>query len=57
MVKRERGLSIETAARRAVTRCIHWGRTEHRLRALRRRNHFLTEILHHHSYNGRDTGA
>lgn len=35
----------ETAARgRAVTACVHWGRTEHRQRALRYPNHFLTLV-------------
>lgn len=42
-------LGCETAARCAVTGCIHWGRTELRLHALRYMNDFLTKTLHHHT--------
>lgn len=43
------GARDETAARRAVTGRRHWGRTEHRARALRYHGRSLAEALHHHT--------
>ncbi|KAM3625523.1 uncharacterized protein V6R79_013456 [Siganus canaliculatus] len=45
----QRRLECETAAQCAVTECVHWGRTEHRLHALRYMNESLTKALHHHT--------
>ena len=46
----------QTAAQCAVTACLHWGRTEHRVCALRRTIDFLTESLHHHTHTHTQTG-